>query len=174
MNVKILSLTALAVLLLSLLFALPLPVAASEPEPEPLEVRFDGGYVAKLYLVDGKGWILVDYTKFKITPDTEIDEADGMLAVGAFVDVRAERMDGKLFATDIRVLTEDPGMVRVEGGKICFIDLAAYKVVVDGTTFWTNADTKLDEGLMKGDIVRVLADRIEGKLIATEITLLED
>jgi Cu/Ag efflux protein CusF len=171
MNNKILSLLSLAAVLLSLTLALPQPVRAAEPEPAELPgVRFDGGYVAKLYLVDGKGWILVDYTKFKINLDTKID---GMLEVGAFVDVRAERMGDKLIATDIRVLDEDPGAVRLEG-KLCVIDLAAYKVIVEGTTFWTNKHTIIDEGLMAGDFVKVLATRMDGKLIATEITLLED
>jgi Cu/Ag efflux protein CusF len=169
---KILSIAVLAALLL--LFVMPLRAVAAEPEELELpEVRFDGGYVAKVSLMDGKGWILVDYTKFIVKPDTEIREGDGMLEVGAFVDVRAERVGHKLIATRITVLPEDPGKVRLDGGKICVIDLAAYKVIVDGTTFITTADTKLDEGLMAGDIVKVLADRMDGKLIATEITLLD-
>ncbi|MBI4303994.1 MAG: hypothetical protein HY665_06640 [Chloroflexi bacterium] len=165
-------LAVVAILVLS--FGMSSPVKATEPDVELLDVTFEGGFVNKVSLMeDGTGKVIVDYTKFIITTDTDIDEGHGMFAPYVFVDVEAVRHHGMLFATKITVLAEDPGEVKFDGGKICVIDLMAYKVIVNGTTFITTADTVIDEGLMVGDLVKVEADRIDGKLIATKITLLD-
>ncbi|MDZ4230628.1 MAG: hypothetical protein U1B77_02285, partial [Dehalococcoidales bacterium] len=104
MNSKLLALT-MAVLLVVLSLGVASPVLASEPdemeEPELEEFRFEGGKVNKVSLMEGKGWIVVDYTKFKVTTDTDIRDEDGMLMKGVFVDLRFERHHDKLIATRI-------------------------------------------------------------------------
>ncbi|MBI4284091.1 MAG: hypothetical protein HY663_06445 [Chloroflexi bacterium] len=169
-TIRVLSIVALVGLLV-LTFGLPArAVSASELVTD---VRFDGGVVNKVFLMeDGTGKVIVDWTKFIITPDTRIDEANGTLVPYVTVDVRAMRHHGMLIATRITVLAEAPDTVIFDGGKVYAVDLTAYRVTVDGTKFITTADTELPEGLMKGDIVKVEAVRMDGKLIATKISLI--
>ncbi|MBI2851667.1 MAG: hypothetical protein HYX84_00985 [Chloroflexi bacterium] len=171
MTVKLLSVLLLVTLLT---LSLPATVFATDVEEVDLpEVRLDGGFVNKIVpLMEGKSKIIVDYTKFIITMDTDIREGDGMLVEGAFVDVRADRHHGKLLATRITVLAEATDELRFEGGKITALDLDMGTVVVEGTKLFITADTVLDEGLMVGDFVKVRADRMDHKLIATEIRLI--
>lgn len=174
MNAKLISIIALLGILV-LTFGLPATTYATDIEDIDLPgVTFDGGIVNKVFLMeDGTGKVIVDYTKFIITTDTDIREDNGMLAPYAIVDVRAERHHGMLFATRIEVLAEAPDTVIYDGGKVKFVDLAAYTVLVDGTKYITNADTELPDSLMKGDFVKVEAVRMDGKLIATKISLID-
>ncbi|MBI4188696.1 MAG: hypothetical protein HY529_05780 [Chloroflexi bacterium] len=159
--------------LLVLTFGLPYTTSASGLG-DLATLKFESGVVNKVSLMeDGTGKILVDWTKFIITGDTVIDENNGMLVAYSIVDVEAVRHHGMLLATKITVLAEAADTVKFEGGIIYTLDLANYKVKVEGTTFITNADTVLDEGLMVGDTVRVEAVRMDKKLIATRIRLLD-
>lgn len=168
--VRILTLVSLLVLTIGTTYAVR---AGGVPAVEVPPVKFEGGQVNKLSVVDGSGWVVVDWTKFVITPETKIIEQKGMLKPYVFVDVEAVRYGDMLVAYKIEVLSGDPGMVIFEGGRISKLALDMGTIKVCGTKFTITADTRLDEGLMLGDTVRVEAVRMDHMLTATRVTLLD-
>ncbi|MBI4296334.1 MAG: hypothetical protein HY667_04365, partial [Chloroflexi bacterium] len=133
---KVMRVFGLLLMALLLVTMATLPAYASTL---PTTVDFDGIIGKAKLMEDGTGWIKVGSRIVLITADTDVD---GMLDVGALVEVTAEPHFGKYIGLDVKVVDE----ITIEG-FVRKLDLDMGHLLVDHTKVIIHTGTDVDEDL---------------------------